>query len=228
MTIKIKICCISSVHEANLAIDAGAHALGLVAQMPSGPGVLGDKHIKSIVEHIPESIDTFLLTSRTDADGIASHVQYCNTSTVQIVNHIDPIEYLRLNQLLSAKVKKVQVIHVENQDALKLIDTYSDHVDAFLLDSGKPSAGIPELGGTGRVHDWSISAAFVQRSPVPVYLAGGLNPDNVASAIDHVQPYGLDLCSGVRINGRLDEKKLHRYMNKVVASQTNNVSPANC
>lgn len=213
-------------HEANLAIDAGAHALGLVAQMPSGPGILDDEQIKSIVKHVPESVDTFLLTSRTDAGGIARHVQYCNTSTVQIVNHIAPAEYQRLTQLLPSSVKKVQVIHVEDQQALRLIDIYADYVDAFLLDSGKPSAGIPELGGTGRVHDWSISAEFVQRSPVPVFLAGGLNPENVASAINHVQPYGLDLCSGVRINGRLDEKKLLRYINEVVSSQTNCLPPA--
>ena len=84
-------------------------------------------------------------------------------------------------------------------------------VDALLLDSGNPKLAIKELGGTGRVHNWKLSRSIVEQSPVPVFLAGGLNPSNVKQAIDEVQPYGLDLCSGVRTNGRLDPAKLEAF-----------------
>ena len=71
---------------------------------------------------------------------------------------------------------------------------------------------MPELGGTGRCHDWEISAAFVKESPLPVFLAGGLSPHNVKDAILQVRPFGLDLCSGVRTNGHLDADKLDAFM----------------
>ena len=90
-----------------------------------------------------------------------------------------------------------------------------DGADALLLDSGRPGARVPELGGTGRVHDWSLSASIVQASSVPVFLAGGLTPDNVGQALAQVRPFGLDLCSGVRTAGALDDAKLGRLMDEV-------------
>ncbi len=212
MPTRVKICCISSLKEARQAIAAGADALGLVGEMPSGPGTLDDELIRMIAAAVPPPVATFLLTQRTEAESIAEHAQYCGVNTVQIVNHIDPAEYPRLTNHLPASIRRVQVIHVENDRALELIDAYSKYVDAFLLDSGRPSADIPELGGTGRVHDWRVSAEFVQRSPVPVFLAGGLHPGNIAVAIHQVRPYGVDLCSGVRTEDELDVDKLRDFM----------------
>jgi phosphoribosylanthranilate isomerase len=85
----------------------------------------------------------------------------------------------------------------------------------LLLDSGNPSLTIKQLGGTGRVHDWRLSRRIVEQSPAPVFLAGGLHAGNVRAAIDAVQPFGVDLCSGVRSNGRLDPKKLEAFFNAV-------------
>ena len=135
-----------------------------------------------------------------------------------MVNHIDPAEAERLAAGIGPATKIVQVVHVEDGTALDLIPAYAPHVDAFLLDSGKPSLAVPELGGTGRTHDWDVSAAFVARSPLPVFLAGGLTPNNVADAIRLVRPYGLDLCSGVRTDGSLDEEKLGAFMAAVRAA----------
>ncbi|MEL6945686.1 MAG: phosphoribosylanthranilate isomerase, partial [Bacteroidota bacterium] len=88
-------------------------------------------------------------------------------------------------------------------------------VDALLLDSGNPNLKVKTLGGTGKTHDWNLSCQIVDAVDVPVYLAGGLKTENVADAIAMVQPYGLDLCSGVRTNGYLDKEKLTQFMNVV-------------
>jgi phosphoribosylanthranilate isomerase len=88
-------------------------------------------------------------------------------------------------------------------------------VDALLLDSGNPSLATKELGGTGRAHDWAVSRRIRDAVGVPVYLAGGLNPQNVRKAIAQVQPFGVDVCSGLRTDGRLDAVKLEEFMRAV-------------
>lgn len=197
-----------------MAMDAGADALGLVGEMPSGPGIIDDHLVRDIVSAVRASVETFLLTARETGEEIVEHAQYCGPNVVQIVRHIEPTEYPFIIKHLPA-VTRVQVIHIEGDRSLDLIDTYSPFVDAFLLDSGRPGADTVELGGTGRVHDWNISSQFVRRSQKPVFLAGGLNSGNVVNAIRTVGPYGLDLCSSVRTNGRLDGEKLNHFMQVV-------------
>lgn len=219
MRTRVKVCCIASRTEADLAIACGADALGLVAAMPSGPGPISDERIAEIAAHVPPPVATFLLTAETQASAIAAHVRRCGTNVVQIVSHIPARESAALAELLP-EIRRVQVIHVEDERALDLIPRYAAHVHAFLLDSGRPSLAVPELGGTGRVHDWAVSAAFVAASPRPVFLAGGLDAGNVAQAIGCVRPYGLDLCSGVRSNGALDGSKLAAFMASVRAADS--------
>ena len=194
-----------------MAIAAGADALGLVGEMPSGPGVIDDDLAREIAQAIPPPISTFLLTSRGNADDIISHVRYCGTNAVQIVRHLDPGEYPKLISSIPT-IRRIQVIHVENEEALELMELYEPYVHAFLLDSGKPTAATVELGGTGKTHDWTVSAEFAQKSVKPVFLAGGLRPENVADAIQVVRPYAVDLCSGVRTDETLDIGKLERFM----------------
>jgi phosphoribosylanthranilate isomerase len=218
MRARVKICCIASPNEARLAIASGAYAVGLVAKMPSGPGTISDKMIGQIASIVPASIESFLLTSETSASAISEHIRMTRPTTVQIVAHIDPAQ----SELLARRepaVRFVQVIHVEDKAALELIPVYSPFVHAFLLDSGRPSAKIAELGGTGRTHDWSISTQFVKHSPRPVFLAGGLNAANVGTAIEQVRPFGVDVCTGVRTDGQLDGGKLAAFMRAVDAVQ---------
>jgi phosphoribosylanthranilate isomerase len=219
MRTRIKICCISSHAEAALAIEAGADALGLVAKMPSGPGTISDALICDIISVVPPPISSFLLTNETTAESIAAHIRRTRPSVLQAVNHLDPEQWKLLRQL-EPSVQFVQVIHVEGPAALEFIPVYSPYIDAFLLDSGRPSAPIPELGGTGRRHDWSISAEFVNASPKPVFLAGGLNAGNVAEAISQVCPFGIDLCSGVRTDGQLDVFKLQAFLRETAKADT--------
>jgi len=217
MRTRVKICCISSKDEAEVAIQAGADALGLVGAMPSGPGAIKDDAIQAIARDLPAGISAFLLTQECAADAIMDHVSRCHVTTVQIVNHIAARELRRLRELMPA-LRIVQVIHVEGTEALQLLEEYEEFAHSFLLDSGSPAASIPLLGGTGRIHDWSVSAEFVRRSRRPVFLAGGLSPSNVAEAIQLVRPYGLDICSGLRTDGRLDVRKLASYIAAIQAT----------
>ncbi len=222
MRTRVKICCIASIEEAGLAVRHGADAIGLVGRMPSGPGPIDDTTIAAIAAAAPPPVATFLLTSEVTADDIAGHVRKTGASTVQIVSHIEPAEAARLAGLLPV-TRRVQVIHVEGPEALGMIPAYADHAHAFLLDSGRPGLAVPELGGTGRAHDWSVSARFVRASPLPVFLAGGLDASNAAEAIRSVRPYGLDLCTGVRTNGDLDAGKLAAFMAAVRAADRRSV-----
>ncbi|MEY2884879.1 MAG: hypothetical protein RL490_2603 [Pseudomonadota bacterium] len=201
----------ASIAEMQQAVAAGADAIGLVGRMPSGPGQIADDLIAVIAAATPPPVAAFLLTSETSADAIADHVRRTGVPVVQIVNHIDPAESARLARLIP-HTRRVQVIHIEGSDAIGMIPVYAPHIHAFLLDSGRPGAAVPKLGGTGDVHDWNISAAFVAASPHPVFLAGGLTPANVGDAIARVRPFGVDLCSGIRTNGVLDGEKLAAFV----------------
>lgn len=216
----IKICCIASVEEALLALGAGARALGLVSAMPSGPGVIGDDTIAEIAAAVrcqALQADTFLLTARTRAEAIAEQHAAAGTTTLQLVDHV-PHDELRRLRALRPQARLVQVIHVRDAAALEEARAAAPHVDALLLDSGNPGLAVKELGGTGRTHDWTLSRRIRDAvHPLPLFLAGGLHAGNVAEAITTVRPHGLDLCSKVRTDGRLDAGKLGAFMAAVRA-----------
>jgi phosphoribosylanthranilate isomerase len=190
-----------------LAIRHGAAALGLVGRMPSGPGVIDDTLITEIAASVPPPVATFLLTSETDPEAIVDHVRRCGTNTVQIVDAVAPAAYRALRRA-APRVKIVQVIHVTGPEALAEAKARAPLVDALLLDSGRPRAPIRELGGTGRVHDWSLSRRIVAEVARPVFLAGGIRPENAAEAYRQVRPFGIDLCTGARRDGHLDAERL--------------------
>ena len=214
----VKICCIASVEEALLALGAGARALGLVSAMPSGPGVIDDEAIAAIAtavrRHAPGA-ETFLLTARTRAEAIAEQHAAAGTTTLQLVDHV-PHDELRRLRVLRPQARLVQVIHVRDADALEEARAAAPFVDALLLDSGNPALAVKELGGTGRTHDWAVSRRIRDAvHPLPLFLAGGLHAGNVADAVATVQPHGVDLCSKVRTDGRLDAVKLAAFMGAV-------------
>ncbi len=214
--IKVKICCINSIAEAKMATSYGASAIGLVGRMPSGPGPIEDELIKSIASIIPPPIATFLLTSETSAEQIINHHQRTFTDTIQLVDELHEKEYALIKKALPA-IKLVQVIHVIDEVSVEQAIKVSEKVDAILLDSGNPKLTIKELGGTGRTHDWKLSRKIKESINIPLFLAGGLNVENVRQAIDVVNPYGVDVCSGVRTNGQLDERKLKAFFEKVLS-----------
>jgi phosphoribosylanthranilate isomerase len=211
---RVKICCIASVDEAWIAINHGASALGFVSRMPSGPGPIEEELIAQIVPRIPAGIATFLLTSETTAEPIIDQQRRTRVNTIQLVDAVEPGTHEAMRQAMPG-VSIVQVIHVTGRESVEEAVELSGKVDALLLDSGNPTLAVKELGGTGRVHDWKLSREIRDRARVPVYLAGGLNPSNAADAIVNVQPFALDVCSGLRTNGALDAIKVDAFMSAV-------------
>jgi phosphoribosylanthranilate isomerase len=203
---RVKICCIASREEANLAIEYGAAALGLVSAMPSGPGVIREEQIAEIAASVPPPIATFLLTSSQDADGIIAQQRRCGANTIQIVDRFLG-SYEKLRTALPG-IAIVQVVHVTGGSSVEEAIGLAPHVDAILLDSGNPALVKKELGGTGRRHDWNLSRKIREEIDVPIFLAGGITPANVREAVEDVGPFGLDICTGVRTDGLLDRTKL--------------------
>jgi phosphoribosylanthranilate isomerase len=211
----VKVCCIQDEEELFLAAEAGARFVGLVGAMPSGPGPIPDEAITRLAARAPHEVTTVLLTSRTGAADIAGHVRATGVQAVQIVQDV-PAATRRAVRAALPDVRILQVVHVEGPSAVDDARRAAEEADYLLLDSGRPAARVAELGGTGRTHDWSVSARIVEETDVPVLLAGGLRPDNVADAMASVRPWGVDVCSGLRDpRGRLDAGRLRAFMERV-------------
>jgi len=215
---RVKICCISSRAEAELAIHYGASALGLVSAMPSGPGVIAEDLIAQLAALVPPPIASFLLTSQQDVTLIMAQQRRLGANTLQLCDRLASGSYQELRAALPG-IALVQVIHVTGPESIAEAASVAPHVDAILLDSGNQSLPVKELGGTGRTHDWSLSRRIRESLEIPIFLAGGLNPDNVAEAIRQVGPFGIDVCSGVRTDGKLDEMKLSRFFASIAQAE---------
>ena len=212
---RVKICCMASVEEARLAIRHGVDAVGLVSAMPSGPGPIDESLIATIAGSLPPMLGSFLLTCLQNPHAIVAQLRRCRANTLQLVDDL-PLDGYRILRDELPGIAIVQVLHVRGEDAIEQAVRVSPFVDGILLDSGNPSLAVKELGGTGRVHDWEISRGLVEAVGIPVILAGGLTAGNVRQAIRQVRPYGVDVCSGVRTRGELDELKVAAFMASVV------------
>jgi len=197
-----------------MAIEAGASAIGLVSAMPSGPGPISEDLIAEIAATVPPGVSSFLLTCSQDAASIINQQRRLRVNTIQICDRLTQGSYQELREALPG-ISLVQVVHVTGPESVEEALAIAPHVDAVLLDSGNQSLAIKELGGTGRTHDWSLSRKIREAIDVPLFLAGGLNPTNVAAAIREVQPFGIDVCSGLRTNGALDLQKLTAFIREI-------------
>ena len=202
-----------------MAVDLGASALGLVSAMPSGPGVIAEETIAQIAATVPPPVATFLLTCEQSAEAIIAQQRWCRTNTIQLVDYVAAEVYARLRAELPG-IALVQVVHITGPESVDYAVNVASKVDALLLDSGNPALVVKQLGGTGRTHNWMFSRSIRDAVQVPVFLAGGLNPANVAEAVAAVQPFGLDLCSGVRTDDKLDPAKLHAFFDAVPGGDT--------
>ena len=217
MPVSVKICCIQSIEEARLAVRYGANAIGLVGTMPSGPGPIPDARIAEIVEAVGADALSVLLTSETSAVGVCAHVGRTRPRAVQLVDEVAPETY-RLLRTSFPDLTILQVVHVRDGFDVLAAQEAAEEGCQILLDSGAPDKAVKELGGTGRTHDWALSRKIVETVDVPVWLAGGLSPGNVAEAVRQVRPFGVDLCSGLRPEGALDEGLLADFMAEVRAA----------
>ncbi len=211
---RIKICCIQNVKEARIAVDASASAIGLISEMPSGPGVIAEETIRAVADWTPPGITSVLLTSLQDPEQIISQHGRCRTGAIQLVDKQTPETHKILKERLPG-IQIIQVIHMTDDSAVIAAQEMEDYADALLLDSGDPGGETKVLGGTGRIHNWEISREIVQKVDKPVFLAGGLTPMNVTEATKKVRPFGIDVCSGVRTDGQLDGRKVRDFVRQV-------------
>jgi phosphoribosylanthranilate isomerase len=216
---RVKVCCMKSIEEVWMAIEAGASAVGLVSPMPSGPGPISNERAAEIAAEVPPGIDAFLLTPLQEVDELVEQNRLVKARTLQLVDALAPGAHAELRRAMPG-VKLVQVIHVTGPESIDEAAAVAPDVDAILLDSGNPKLEVKELGGTGRRHDWAHSRQIRERVDVPVWLAGGLNPDNAREAIDTVRPFALDVCSGLRSGEGydLDPDRLGRFMAAVAGA----------
>lgn len=205
----VKVCCISSVDEVRQVVAAGATHVGFVDDSAlGGLGAIGIDAIASLAPHVPDGIVSVLLTGQSAPELIAAQAKRTGIACIQLVRGVT--DYNRLRALLPAATL-IQVVHVTSADPSGV----DAPADAILLDSADLATGA--LGATGRTHDWDVSREIVARSRRPVWLAGGLNAGNVGAAIRAVNPHGVDLCSGVRRDGVLDDRLLADFFAAVSA-----------
>ncbi len=215
--VRTKICCIMNREELELAVAQGAAAVGFVSHMPSGPGVIPEARIAELVKATPYPVWSELLTSLTELPDLLAQYKRLKPAALQLCQPLAPAVLKELREALPG-VTLVHVVHVTDRAAVDEAQAYAPLVDGLLLDSGSTEGPGLQLGGTGQTHDWSLDADIVQKVQVPVFLAGGLNSENVAEAIATVQPFGVDVCSGVRTDDKLDTNKLHSFMTAVLQS----------
>ena len=208
--VRVKICCISSIDEAKLAIEYGASAIGLVSKMPSGPGPISEDLISKIVKEIPPFVSSVLLTSKQDPSKIIAQYKKCKTDVVQFVDKIKIEDYSGLRDGMPG-IKFIQVVHVTGESSINEAISVAPYVDGILLDSGNPYLKVKRLGGTGKIHNWDISKKIRNKVTIPIILAGGLHPTNVNKALNYVKPFAVDVCNGVRTQNMLDEQKLSSF-----------------
>ncbi len=216
-TPRVKICCISTLEEAWIAINHGGSALGLVSEMPSGPGVIHESLIAEIARRIPPFVSSVLLTSKRSPSEIIEQHRRCGTNAIQLCDDLDPDGIDEVSSALPG-INLIKVIHVQGEGSIEEAKTVSQYVNGILLDSGSKGGSVVDLVGTGRTHNWEISRRIVEAVEAPVILAGGLNPGNVSEAIRLVKPYAVDVCSGVRTGGSLDSDKLQSFISRVRGS----------
>jgi phosphoribosylanthranilate isomerase len=220
---KAKICGTTNLEDVRLSADEGADYFGVVVEVDFSPRSLTVEDAGPLFAEPP--IPGVALVFKMKEARIQTVIQELNPFAVQF---LDPAEISLLNRLKSAypSVEMWQSVHLPQagQEAdighvKKIVQDYVDAgVDSLLFDTVAVSEGKTKFGGTGKTSDWDLVKGLIDtiQSPVPVWLAGGINPENVGDALDSVDPYGIDLCSGVEARpGKKDRQKIKALMSTI-------------
>jgi phosphoribosylanthranilate isomerase len=212
----VKVCGIQTWEEAGAALACGATALGfLVGLTHRAEDEIGEAEARAIVRRMPAGAEAVLVTHLLDPERVAGLAASVSAHTVQVHGEMAVADLRRL-RALAPSARLLKAVHVTGDDALgRALDCAAADADALVLDSRTAD----RLGGTGLTHDWSVSARIVGAvAPVPVYLAGGLRPENVAQAVARVRPAGVDVNSGVEdAKGRKDTAKMRAFVDRAMA-----------
>ena len=212
--VRVKICGVTSADDARLAAACGADAVGvLVGQRHPSADFISTDEAAAIVAALPPFVAATLVTHEHDPAAVADLIAVVRPHVVQIHSEMAPPDCAELRKRFGG-IRIVKSYHVTGPEALDYGSRYADAVDAFVLDSMNPATG--QVGGTGLTHDWNLSAAIARRHRLPIMLAGGLTPVNVAAAIALVRPFGVDVNSGVKgaMVGRKDPDKVREFIRR--------------
>ena len=190
---RVKICGIQTLDEAMAVIDAGADALGFHVELEHAKNPIGSATLNAIISRLPPFVSTVVVTTETDPKKLSRIARATGANTLQLHGDIEP-DAVRAVKALMFYLKIYVAVHA-GSDAYEKAKSFGDSADAILLDSPKSETGA--RGGSGKTHDWTASREIVDSLSLPVILAGGLNPENIADAIRAVQPYAVDVNSGV-------------------------------
>src|SRR6266481_2847678 len=208
----VKICGIRRSEDALLAAHCGADAVGfLVGQRHSSPDFITTALADQIARTLPPSVEAVLVTHITEVDEIERLLRQSGITAVQLHSEITADSVANLRTRLP-DVKVFKSVNVISAESVRYPDGFSKVVDGFVLDT--INVATDQVGGTGKTHDWSISQKIVTRYPeIPIILAGGLNSENVRSAIEYVHPFGVDVNSGTKApNGFKDTRKMQEFI----------------
>lgn len=213
--IRVKICGNRHRGDGAVATAAGADAVGfIVGATYVSEDAISPAEARALNASLPPFVSGVLVTHLQTTAEILELYGRIQPSAIQLHNTISPRVIHDLRDTLGA-VKLIKAIHVVDDTALGEALLFSSHVDAILLDSRTPD----RIGGTGVTHDWTISREIVRHCPIPVVLAGGLTPENVAEAIAAVRPYGVDVNSGVDgKDGHKEASKVAQFIQRASAS----------
>ncbi len=203
--VRIKICGITRKEDVDAAVKAGADAVGFIVGIPRSPRNISLEKAEKLIAEVPSDVESVVVAAPTKIGDLIRYA-HLHPDAVQIHEGYlsDPLirETLPGERLIRA-VKANLLAPAAAQEASKLFD-------AILLDSFTEG----KCGGTGTVHDWTLSSKVrLSILPTPLILAGGLSPENVATAVRTVQPYGVDVSSGVESKpGIKDYQKMVNFV----------------
>jgi len=194
--VHVKICGVRRPEDARLAAHLGADAVGvLVGQSHPSGDFIAPSSAAAILRELPKQVIGVLVSHLEDPGALLELIDLIQPGALQVHSAMPPeaVQQIRRTKpdLLLSKA-----VHGNAGNPLEMIQRYGQVVDGFVADSCNPATG--QVGGTGLTHDWTISADLVRKALVPLWLAGGLTPSNVAAAIAQVQPWGVDVNSGVK------------------------------
>ncbi len=203
--VKVKICGMTNLKDVKVAVDSGVDAVGFIFYKKS-PRSVTMQVVKEIVLELPPFVDSVGVFVDETAEQINKIADRCNLDRVQLHGDESPAFCKKIHR------RVIKAIRVKDIQSLKKLSDYP--VSSFLLDTFSED----QYGGTGRVFDWNL--AYPAKKYGPIILAGGLTPNNVRQAIQRIQPYGVDVCSGVESQpGIKDHKKMQIFLKNVKAER---------
>jgi phosphoribosylanthranilate isomerase len=210
--VRVKICGITTVEEATLAERLGANAIGLlVGQVHHSEDFISATTAASICKSLSPFITSVLVTHLTSLEEILDLTTYVPATAIQIHSNLNGQSLREIKNKLSPFRKIIGKVSITDNSAIDRAKEIAPYVDAIVLDSIDTSSN--RVGGTGKTHDWEISAKIVQEVHCRVILAGGLNPDNVRDAIIRVRPWAVDAHTGLEFpDGTKDPDKIRKFI----------------